>query len=88
MQNEENELVIRGNHQFFVFGLDSQEGQVVGRIQVSDQSPSFFGETSSVVGDQVAFAVVGAEVGPENAFGLVDDGVAFHSFVLLDSGEG
>ena len=47
-------IFVGSNHDFLLFGLDSEEGQIVGGIKVSYHTSGLFGEQRNVLGVIVA----------------------------------
>lgn len=50
----EHVILVRSDHDFLLFGLDPQKGQIVGRIEVSDHASGLFGEKGNVLGIVIA----------------------------------
>ena len=54
LNRDEHVIFVRSDHDFLLFGLDSEEGHIVGRIKVSDHTSGLFGQEGNVLGVIVA----------------------------------
>ena len=54
LDGDEHVVLIGRDQNLFVFGLDSEEGEVVGGVEVSNHAPGFFGEERDVLGIVIA----------------------------------
>lgn len=55
LDGDEHVVLVRSDHDLLLFGLDSQEGQIVGGIEISDHASGLFGQKWNILGIVIAY---------------------------------